>query len=312
MTKISYIIPCYNVEQYVNRCIKSLYNQGLETKDFEVIAVNDGSTDETAAILHSLDYPNLIIIDQDNEGLSTARNVGLKVARGEYVWFIDSDDYIKPNITTDLLRIATDNKLDILFFGLEEIRDNTPRILWHQELENNAILDGATAILSGYSPNSACSGLYRLEFLKSNPSLVFVPKLYHQDVQFNYRAVTLAERVEFIKTAPYIYELHSDSISQSTSPEKAIKRLVDDAIIADSFRTFASTLGNKALARRILIQATSIIIGLLLQLRGHGPATRKNVINKLREYNLYPVKGPFKSISQRLAAYFLNLYFAWV
>ena len=102
--KLSIIIPVYNVENYVDTCIESLYKQGISEYEFEVILINDGSTDNSLSIIQEYEnkYSNITIISQKNQGLSTTRNNGIKLAKGEYLLFVDSDDLIIENILTHL------------------------------------------------------------------------------------------------------------------------------------------------------------------------------------------------------------------
>lgn len=119
--KLSFIVPCYNVEKYVVRCIKSLLdNIALlkSTHDVEIITIDDGSTDETAKAITSLNSPLVRYIYQENQGLSGARNTGIANASGEYVWFVDADDYIIPGALSQIFENLEDNSLDILLFEL--------------------------------------------------------------------------------------------------------------------------------------------------------------------------------------------------
>lgn len=97
--KLSIIIPTYNVQDYLERCISSCLNQNIDINSYEIIVVNDGSQDKSLSIAQKLAavYNNISIISQSNAGLSAARNKGLSLAQGEYVWFIDADDAIKTN-----------------------------------------------------------------------------------------------------------------------------------------------------------------------------------------------------------------------
>ena len=96
---LSIIIPVYNVEKYVEKCIRSCENQDIPKENYEVIVVNDGSPDGSLAIVERLanEFSNIKVINQENKGLSMARNTGLEAAKGEYVWFVDSDDWIEEN-----------------------------------------------------------------------------------------------------------------------------------------------------------------------------------------------------------------------
>lgn len=116
--KLSLVIPMYNVELYIEKCLNSCINQDLSSNEYEIIIVNDGSKDTSLSRAEAIarKHNNIKIISQENGGLSSARNTGLKNAKGEYIWFIDSDDWIEPNVLKNLYQIASHNNLDILRF----------------------------------------------------------------------------------------------------------------------------------------------------------------------------------------------------
>jgi len=111
--KISVVIPVYNVEPFVGKCLSTLVHQTFQ--DFEIIAVNDGSKDGSLAILREFErnYVNMVVIDQPNAGMSMARNRGMEAARGEYLCFVDSDDYVSPYFLEELYRAVSENGADI-------------------------------------------------------------------------------------------------------------------------------------------------------------------------------------------------------
>lgn len=117
--KVSIIIPVYNVEKYLKECLQSAINQSL--KEIEIICINDGSTDSSLNILEEYEkkYNNIIIINQDNKGQSSARNRGLEVAKGEYIYFLDSDDIIDLNLCKECYKIAKVKDSDILVFDAD-------------------------------------------------------------------------------------------------------------------------------------------------------------------------------------------------
>ena len=106
--KISIVIPIYNVEHYIGRCVESVLNQKLSKDEYEVIFVNDGTKDNSVEVLNkAIDfekYKNLHIYNKENGGLSSARNFGLDKAHGDYVWFVDSDDWIEPNCLAKIVK----------------------------------------------------------------------------------------------------------------------------------------------------------------------------------------------------------------
>ncbi len=123
--RLSIIIPVYNVEQYLERCLQSVTSQNIPSNEYEIIVVNDGSTDSSEEIIKKATgyHHNIVFIDQPNSGVSSARNKGLDNARGEYILFIDSDDRIDENSISDLLDFAEKNKTDLLQFENSIIRD---------------------------------------------------------------------------------------------------------------------------------------------------------------------------------------------
>jgi glycosyltransferase involved in cell wall biosynthesis len=116
MIKLSIVIPIYNVEKYLAKCIESVLNQDIPTDEYEIILINDGSTDSSLQIAEKFVqmHPYIRLISQENQGLSAARNRGLDESKGEYVWFIDSDDWIQTDILKQLLLLCVFNELDML------------------------------------------------------------------------------------------------------------------------------------------------------------------------------------------------------
>ena len=123
MYKISVIVPVYNVETYLRQCLDSIINQTLT--DIEIICINDGSTDTSPDILKEYESRDsrIRIISQENKGLSSARNRGLEVAVGEYIYFIDSDDYLDVNALDELYSLSKDKDLDLILFKLANFDD---------------------------------------------------------------------------------------------------------------------------------------------------------------------------------------------
>ena len=117
---LSFIIPLYNCEPYIKKCLDSLLNQGLEINEYEIIVVNDGSTDQGATIVSKYEnkYPNIHLLNQENQGVSSARNRGIEGSHGDYIQFIDADDYLLPNAMSFIKKEIFDNGLspDILFY----------------------------------------------------------------------------------------------------------------------------------------------------------------------------------------------------
>lgn len=120
--KLSIIVPMYNVEKYIQRCLSSIINNKGFLENCELIVVNDGTKDNSESIARKIieGLPNTQIIVQENQGLSAARNIGLSRAIGEYVWFIDSDDWIEPDAIKSLMN-EIDKEYDVIQFGYNNV-----------------------------------------------------------------------------------------------------------------------------------------------------------------------------------------------
>src|SRR5574344_1021790 len=171
MAKISVIVPIYNVEKQLRKCIDSLINQQL--KDVQIILVNDGSTDNSAEIAkeYANRYENKIIfLNKENGGLSDARNYGIKYAQGDYISFVDSDDYITPNLYNDLIAYTVEN-YDVIKFKFSSVNEagDTLNTNKSPEFENKT---GEEAFNILYKTDKmmdvAWSYIYRRDFGKSN------------------------------------------------------------------------------------------------------------------------------------------------
>ena len=111
--KFSIILPAYNVDAFLQKCVETCEMQNINHKEYEIIIINDGSTDSTLQLAQTLQqsYSNIKILSQNNQGLSMARNNGAKIAQGKYLWFIDSDDYISHNCLKDIFEVAESYQL---------------------------------------------------------------------------------------------------------------------------------------------------------------------------------------------------------
>ena len=312
MIKLSIIVPVYNVEQYLKRCIESIIAQDIPSSEFEIIIVNDGSQDSSEYIIkeYTATHENIISLKQKNQGLSGARNTGIRHAHGKYIWFVDSDDYLKDNIVGSILKIAEQNNTDILFFHLEERYNNKSKITCIQNITSNSIISGREAIINGYNPCSACAALFSKSFITEN-DLFFYVGITHEDVEFTYKATICATRVLFTNLVTYIYDIRPNSLTTSLNPKSMIKNYVDNIYIVNSFNDLAKKISDdKILESTILNRGRDIIFGNIFNLwRQRNKLKHDNMIKTIlqihKEYGYYPLKAPFKSWKHYLIAKFL-------
>ena len=183
--KLSIIIPVYNVEKYIEKCILSCCNQNLDTLDYEIIIVNDGSPDKSLEIASRLEqlYSNIVIISQTNQGLSAARNKGLNSAKGEYVWFVDSDDWVKENCFLEIYNKCLGLDLDVLLFGANDCDDYICIKRCLPFNDSKIPVDGKSFLLTNEIVFPVCFKVFKRDFLINN-NLYFLKDIMHEDNEF--------------------------------------------------------------------------------------------------------------------------------
>ncbi|MEE1156783.1 MAG: glycosyltransferase family 2 protein [Methanobrevibacter sp.] len=219
--KISVVLPVYNVANYLRKCLDSLVNQTFE--DFEVICVNDGSTDLSLGILegYALTDSRFKIISQENKGLSGARNTGIQHVRGEYVLFVDSDDWIEENALEELYKHVEGFDSDITMFKFRYFNEDTKEISESQNSKLEIIPD--SLITSNFNYNdvldilfkishSPFNKLYKTSFLRELDAK-FLYGSYYEDLEFFYKVFLKAEKVSVLPQYLYFYRIRDESIS---------------------------------------------------------------------------------------------------
>lgn len=207
--KLSVIVPVYNVEKFLPRCLDSLLRQGIERGMYEVICVNDGSTDNSAAILakYESQHPDVFkIIAQENIGLSGARNTGMRVARGEYVGFVDSDDYVVNGGYAYLCDHFLERHPDVLAFENYYLRtDGKERKFSDVPLTGNIVYEGdGSQGHNKYEMPHVWSKIYRREFLQTH-GLTFT-SVYLEDLLFNFQLFSCRPFLIYVDCKIYGYE----------------------------------------------------------------------------------------------------------
>ena len=220
MPKFSIIVPVYNVENYIKKCLDSIFNQSY--KDFEVIVVNDGTKDNSMDIVKKYD---VTIINQKNQGLSEARNAGVKKAIGDYLIFVDSDDYIENDLLKNINK-SLDNNPEVVRYQAKDIIED--KVIEYNEKEFSG-LDGSEAFKQittyHYVEPAWLYAVKREYYLKNKFS--FKKGAYHEDFGLTPLIVFKSSKVNSINYCGYCYVQRSGSIMTSKNYDKTLKK-VDD------------------------------------------------------------------------------------
>lgn len=226
--KTSVIVPVYNTEIYLRDCFESIFRQ--TQKELEVIAINDGSTDGSLSELERIKtkHPELIIVNQNNRGLSCARNIGMKLARGKYVYFCDSDDILRDNNALEECYLyAEKNDIDVVMFDAEVFGDARynkgnayDRInIINRQYEPIRGKDYITEYFEKCFLSSACLLYLKIDFLKEN-DIHFIEGAYYEDNLFQCEVMLFASKVLYIPKVYYGRRYRVNSIMTSTFDKK--------------------------------------------------------------------------------------------
>jgi len=265
MIELSIIVPVYNVENYLVKCIDSIVQQSRPSylddsvvPWYEIIMVDDGSTDGSGKLADSLanspsahlaTSPRIKVIHQENKGLSEARNAGLNIACGRYIQFVDSDDYLVPNVVAQLLEQLQQNDLEVLRYKYQHVNELGQLIIPNKTTDPHVCEDYSSIVVDGVSYLNqymgvacyACQFIIRRDVLNqdNNGLILFEKGIYFEDTEWTPRMLIKAKRVSGTETVVYNYLVREGSITRTNNKDKKRK------IVSDKLSIIASLLEEK-------------------------------------------------------------------
>lgn len=221
MKKFSIIIPVYNVEEYIKDCLESVKKQTF--KDYEVLVVNDGTKDKSMDIVKNYDVK---VINQENQGLSGARNTGAKEAKGEYIIFLDSDDWIENNLLEEISKALEDNP-DLVRFQIRKVFEKKDSIDYPEEAFDTCNgVEAFEKICKYHFVEIACSYCIKRSYYEKN-HFEFAKGMIHEDFGLMPLVIIKANKVKSISTIGYNYRQRENSIMSNTNYDRIKKRVND-------------------------------------------------------------------------------------
>lgn len=294
--KISIIVPIYNVEKYLDRCLNSILNQSF--KDIEIILVDDGSPDKSPEICNTYaEKDNRIkVIHKKNEGLGFARNSGIEIAKGEYIAFIDSDDYISPLMYEKLHQETLKHKYDIVYCGVNS--EKSSGNFKEEHIYNETIADSKSIqlfladIISSSPeekierkrPMAVWHAIYKKSLIdKYNIRFMSERLILSEDILFNISLIPRCESIRFIPYALYYHCLNSSSLSQTFNLNKidcafSLYEQMNKVIIEQNL-----TLCKLRAKRFIIGYARGMLKSIILS--NYPQYTKKNACSRIYNYN---------------------------
>lgn len=235
MPKLSVLVPIYNVEKYLDKCLNSLAKQTL--KDIEIICINDGSTDGSPKIIqkYAKKYQNFVVINKKNSGYGDSMNRGLEKATGEYIGIVESDDFIELNAFEELYNIAKKTSADIVkanYFYHTDAGDEIHRVIKSQKLNAPLLLADDSSIL--LEEPGIWSAIYHRDFLnKNNIRFRTTPGASYQDTGFHFKALCAAKRIVYIDKAYLHYR--TDNVNSSVKSLEKVNYIVGEYADIEKF-----------------------------------------------------------------------------
>lgn len=291
--KLSIIIPVYNVEKYIGRCLLSIYNQGLDLNDFEVIVVNDGTPDNSMNIVEyfSTKYSNLKIINQKNKGQSVARNQGIKNSLGEYIYFIDADDFLVDDCLSRVLFLAENNNLDFCGFNMQGTDNDS--LLNDVPINISNIYTGCCFIKKYNYNNGPCWYLIKSKILIDN-SIFFIEGRYCEDGIFTLSILFNSMRCSMINAKLYGYFSGNENSTVTRKDNEHLNKMVGDFFFTiNYFQGFIENNNVEVCKKRIESRRDSYIFFLFVRLLKYSNDFDliKHLISKLKVRGLYPIRN---------------------
>ena len=310
MVKLSIIVPIYNVEQYLRKCVDSLLNQDLPSSEYEIILVDDESPDACPQICEEYAEKakseevrgksvSIRVVHRKNGGLSAARNSGIEVAQGEYVIFIDSDDYIEPNVLGALMKQMERDKLDVLRYNYQNVRIvKSEEVRGKSEYEvfepfkaaqrdmdySESVVDGETFLNERLGP--AC---YAWSFVLKRELLagcIFTPSIYFEDTDWTPRMLLKAKRVASTPMIVYNYLWREGSITLPDNPQKRDKVLQDKISLLRGFKEQKKLVKDPKWFEWMTSFTTMTILGMLAEM---SSSERETYLHELKELQIFPL-----------------------
>lgn len=238
--RLSIIIPVYNAEQYLKKCLESVFQQNLKLEDFEVICINDGSTDKTQQILEEFQkkYTNIILENQENFGEAISRNKALSLSKGEYITFLDSDDYYDALTLSKALQIIASRNLDILYLKMNYISEDYQFIQSLPNLSENEILSGLK-----HERRPFPATIYKKSVIGEIQFPLNI--IVGPDSVFNALVQSKAKRVSFSSDLVYNYLVRPNSLSKKAITEEGYQGFINAIHILDEYKNQHFSPENK-------------------------------------------------------------------
>jgi Glycosyltransferases involved in cell wall biogenesis len=299
------------MEKYIERCIFSVINLPLQKEEYEVIVINDGSTDSGMKIVETIAAGNnhLILINKENGGQSSARNIGIDAARGNYLFFLDSDDYVDGTTLNSALEYAIENDLDMLPVSSHIVYENGNMypIDFYDEIKSP--ISGAEFLNNFFVGDYMWQYFYKSKIIKDN-NLRLTENLHSsEDAEFIVRFLTFVNRLSYNQLSVYYYFQRQDSISNQREMKHRKSKIEDMIAVADCYGELIRQRSSDAyLIKGIENKRQGMLFSIFNQMHRDrfDKSDFADILGKLKQKGYYPLKVNQLSYKKRLIGHLLN------
>lgn len=292
--RLSIIIPTFNVEDYIQETLTSCLNQDISQEEYEIICIDDGSSDATVSKIEEIASANknIKLFTQKNSGVSATRNRGIDLARGNYIWFVDSDDLIAPNCIGPLLNKVEEYEAEKLLFGMEHFTTQPKAHNQQVNFEFCDTNDKMYAFVYSHNGGGVCRSFYKTEFLRQN-ELRFNTKLaFSEDIFFDFAVLINCQKCLKTENVSYFYRQRIGSAMHSNNFDKHISSM---QLLAKEYLSITKKDIPKSWKKLSKRKSQFAIKALLFSLVQKGDIKyAKECLNELKKEGLYPY--PFLNI----------------
>ena len=298
--QLSIVIPCYNMELYLEECLNSLMVQNLEASDFEIIIVNDESKDDTFRIANSYaeKHNNIVVIDKKNGGVGAARNSGYDVAKGKYIYFLDPDDYLAENTLPTLLALMEENSLDILTFNSKSVVQKRYPLSENIDhpIPELQVKDGISYIASRKHKNEIWWFIIERDFMQST-GIRFIEGKWMEDAILTSELFCKAQRMAHVDIDVHRYRILPTSAMRNKSPDHYNKVIYDNANAAHVYDALIKSIPKNhpqagGCVKRLKTRQQSFVFFLMVRLMKSDISVNKipEMLNGFEKIDAYPLK----------------------
>lgn len=316
---LSIIIPLYNSEKFIPICLGSLLDQDLAKKDYEILIINDGSTDNSLDVASAFaeKYSNISVHNKSNGGVGSTRNMGLSLAKGEYIYFIDSDDYLMPNVLNTLLNTAKSNSLDILTFISKPItklslsQENSDTI--NPQISN--VYNGIDYIANNHYQNEVWWYLIKRTFIEES-EIKFIEDRWMEDAILTVQLFLSANSMAKLPLDAHRHVIVEGSAMTSKEPAHYLRVIDDNINAANVFESLIEDLEKKnadfnCIKRLRTRQQSFVFFSMIRMIKSTISFNKvKLIMNEMSELNAFPLNSflgqDYSSLSYQILAKLLN------